>query len=58
MSYVINLSADRNFGVGYLYQGLDAKLLQSVVTAGFMFLSYEKLKTLLFNLLVAGGVKS
>jgi len=48
----------RNFGVGYLYQGLDAKLLQSVVTAGFMFLGYEKLKALLFNLLVAGGVKS
>ena len=53
----MNFSVDRNFGVGYLYQGLDAKLLQSVITAGFMFLSYEKLKNLLFNLLMLGAVK-
>lgn len=33
----------RNFGIKSLYKGLDAKLVQSVVTAGFMFLSYEKI---------------
>lgn len=32
----------RNFGFFHLYRGLDAKLAQSVVAAGFMFLTYEK----------------
>ena len=39
-----------NFGPKYLYKGLEAKLLQSIVTAGFMFLTYEKIATLIFAL--------
>lgn len=42
----------RSFGLGYLYRGLDAKLLQSFITAGFMFLAYEKISRLLLLLLL------
>ena len=38
----------RNFGASYLYKGLDAKILQSVITAGFMFLSYEQIAAFIF----------
>ena len=44
--------AFRSFGLGYLYRGLDAKLLQSFITAGFMFLAYEKISRLLLLLLL------
>ena len=44
----------RNFGVGYLYKGLDAKLIQSVIAAGFMFLSYEQIAALIY---LAFGLK-
>ena len=39
-----------NFGVGYLYKGLEAKLLQSVIAAGFMFLTYEQIAAVIFAL--------
>ena len=42
----------RTFGLGYLYRGLDAKLIQSFVTAGFMFLTYEKMSAILLTLLL------
>ncbi|XP_059090199.1 peroxisomal membrane protein PMP34-like isoform X2 [Tigriopus californicus] len=40
----------RNFGIGSLYRGLDGKLVQSLIAAGFMFLSYEKISALIFAL--------
>ena len=40
----------KNFGPKYLYKGLEAKLLQAIVTAGFMFLTYEKISSLIFAL--------
>lgn len=45
----IKLSPRRNFGASYLYRGLDAKLLQSIVAAGFMFLTYEQLAAVIFE---------
>jgi len=33
----------RNFGGSIFVKGLEAKLIQSVLTSGFMFLSYEKI---------------
>jgi len=38
------------FGPRYLYKGLEVKLIQSIVTAGFMFLTYEKIAALIFAL--------
>ena len=38
------------FGPRYLYKGLEVKLIQSIVTAGFMFLTYEKIASLIFAL--------
>ena len=34
-----------------LYKGLEAKLTQTVLTAAFMFLTYEKILTFAFSLL-------
>ena len=39
-----------NFGPKYLYKGLDVKLIQSIITAGFMFLTYEKISAIIFAL--------
>ena len=47
----------RSFGLGYLYRGLDAKLIQSFITAGFMFLAYEKISKLLLSLLLPQNKK-
>lgn len=40
----------RNFGIGSLFQGLDGKLVQSLIAAGFTFLSYEKISSTIFAL--------
>jgi hypothetical protein len=45
----------RNFGSSIFFKGLEAKLLQSIVTAGFMFLAYEKI---LFMTQKAMGLKA
>ncbi len=42
-SLSISFLSSRNFGPLHLYQGLEAKLLQTVVAAGFMFLTYEQM---------------
>ena len=56
MSFQLNIDTSftyfRTFGLGYLYRGLDAKLIQSFVTAGFMFLTYEKMSAILLSLLL------
>lgn len=39
----------KNFGPSYLYKGLEAKLIQSIVAAGFMFLTYEKIAKMIFT---------
>jgi len=41
----------RENGVSGLFKGLESKLLQSVVAAGFMFLTYEKISAAVFALL-------
>ena len=38
----------RRFGIMGLYKGLEAKLLQTVLTAALMFLVYEKLTATTF----------
>ena len=56
MNFQLNIDTSftyfRTFGLGYLYRGLDAKLIQSFVTAGFMFLTYEKMSAILLALLL------
>ena len=41
-SLVRNHLTPRESGLKGLFRGLDSKLLQSVLAAGFMFLAYEK----------------
>jgi len=43
----------RESGVRGLFRGVDSKLLQSVLAAGFMFLAYEKIAALVFAILGA-----
>ncbi|KAF6121734.1 solute carrier family 25 member 17 [Phyllostomus discolor] len=45
----------RRFGIMGLYKGLEAKLLQTVLTAALMFLVYEKLTAATFTVM---GLKS
>ncbi len=35
------MSDSRNFGVLHLYRGLEAKLYQTLLASGIMFLTYE-----------------
>lgn len=41
----------RRFGLVGLYKGLEAKLLQTVLTAALMFLVYEKLTAITFTVM-------
>lgn len=50
-----NLFSFRRFGIMGLYKGLEAKLLQTVLTAALMFLVYEKLTATTFTVM---GLKS
>jgi len=43
----------RESGLRGLFRGVDSKLLQSVLAAGFMFLAYEKIAALVFSILGA-----
>ncbi|XP_075689629.1 peroxisomal membrane protein PMP34 isoform X2 [Rhinoderma darwinii] len=45
----------RRLGFLGLYKGLEAKLLQTVLTAALMFLVYEKLATVTFRLMALKG---
>uniref|UniRef100_A0A0B7B7G0 Peroxisomal membrane protein PMP34 n=1 Tax=Arion vulgaris TaxID=1028688 RepID=A0A0B7B7G0_9EUPU len=38
-------------GIGALYKGMEAKLLQTVLTAALMFLIYEKISAFIFQLM-------
>lgn len=38
-------------GVKGLYKGMEAKLLQTVLTAALMFLTYEKIAAVIFRLM-------
>lgn len=42
----------RKQGVSGLYKGMEAKLLQTILTAALMFLAYEKISTLVFRILL------
>jgi len=44
-------------GVGGLYQGINAKLLQTVLTAAFQFLTYEQIQLMVFAALGARDIK-
>ncbi|KAF7995524.1 hypothetical protein HCN44_006631 [Aphidius gifuensis] len=39
-------------GIGGLYKGMEAKLLQTVLTAALMFLAYEKISRFVFRILL------
>ncbi|XP_056379691.1 peroxisomal membrane protein PMP34 [Hyla sarda] len=54
---VIHLLRQRIRRLGFLglYKGLEAKLLQTVLTAALMFLVYEKLSTMTFRLMGLKG---
>lgn len=39
-------------GIGGLYKGMEAKLLQTILTAALMFLTYEKISRLVFRILL------
>lgn len=41
----------RNFGLKGLFKGMEAKLLQTVMTAALMFLTYEKIIYFVFKIL-------
>lgn len=41
----------RKFGVLGLYKGLEAKLLQTVLTAALMFVVYEKITAATFKVM-------
>ncbi|KAL5018703.1 hypothetical protein ScPMuIL_004425 [Solemya velum] len=41
----------RSQGMQVLYKGMEAKLLQTVVTAAMMFLTYEKIAAFIFHLM-------
>jgi len=43
----------RENGASGLFKGMDSKLLQSALAAGFMFLTYEKISSYVFTLLGA-----
>lgn len=42
----------RKQGIAGLYKGLEAKLLQTVLTAALMFLAYEKISRFVFRILL------
>lgn len=50
-SHLSNLFLLRRFGLVGLYKGLEAKLLQTVLTAALMFLVYEKLTAATFTVM-------
>ncbi|XP_066452283.1 peroxisomal membrane protein PMP34 isoform X2 [Eleutherodactylus coqui] len=54
---IIHLLKQRIRRLGFLglYKGLEAKLLQTVLTAALMFLVYEKLTTLTFRIMALKG---
>ena len=39
----------RTRGIGFLYKGMEAKLLQTVLTAALMFAIYEKIANFIFK---------
>ncbi|XP_030649674.1 peroxisomal membrane protein PMP34 isoform X3 [Chanos chanos] len=54
MTYLL-INRVRKYGMLGLFKGLEAKLLQTVLTAALMFLLYEKIASLTFRVM---GVKS
>lgn len=41
----------RHQGLGALYKGMEAKLLQTVLTAALMFVAYEKIAAFTFKVM-------
>ena len=50
---VRNHLTPRESGLKGLFRGLDSKLLQSVLAAGFMFLAYEKVFHVIIIVIIA-----
>lgn len=50
-SVILNVFLYRRFGLSGLYKGLEAKLLQTVLTAALMFLVYEKITAATFTVM-------
>ena len=50
--YPMRIPIFRKQGVSGLYKGMEAKLLQTILTAALMFLAYEKISTLVFRILL------
>ncbi|XP_012265165.1 peroxisomal membrane protein PMP34 [Athalia rosae] len=46
----------KKHGVAGLYRGMEAKLLQTVLTAALMFLAYEKIAAFVFRLLLQNRI--
>lgn len=46
-----NVFSPRKFGMLGLFKGLEAKLLQTVLTAALMFLLYEKIASCTFRVM-------
>jgi adenine nucleotide transporter 17 len=42
----------RKYGVIGLYKGMEAKLLQTILTAALMFAAYEKIANFVFRILL------
>jgi adenine nucleotide transporter 17 len=42
----------RKYGIIGLYKGMEAKLLQTILTAALMFAAYEKIANFVFRLLL------
>jgi hypothetical protein len=47
----------RKEGRSGLTKGLEAKLVQSILSAGFMFLTYEKIAAMAFTIMGARRIK-
>jgi adenine nucleotide transporter 17 len=48
----MHLFCCRKYGIIGLYKGMEAKLLQTILTAALMFAAYEKIANFVFKLLL------
>ena len=55
--YTSVFSIMRRHGVGALFRGLEAKLLQTVLTSALMFVTYEFISDAVFQLFDVGSTQ-
>nr|CAD7451263.1 unnamed protein product [Timema bartmani] len=53
LSYILN-----KHGLAGLYKGMEAKIIQTILTAALMFTAYEKIATFVFKLLRSHQTKT